>query len=165
MMSLFRFAVAVMVLCSVAACQTRVEALSESDRRAVTEAVMAGMMSYAEALGALDSARVLGHYVAGPEFRLASDGSAYSYTDMEKIIGGLRAKLKSTAVRWDTLAVTALGRDAAFVHAPFRRTDTDMSGAVARIRGNATWVWVRRDGAWRMLYGHGDHYPDSSAVR
>ncbi|MEQ1691676.1 MAG: DUF4440 domain-containing protein, partial [Gemmatimonas sp.] len=121
--------------------------------------------SYAEALSVLDSARVLGHYVAGPEFRLASDGSSYSYRDMQKILGDLRAKFQSAGVRWDTLAVTVLGRDAAFVYAPFRRTDTDKGGGVARIRGNATWVWVRRDGAWHMLYGHGDHYPDSSVSR
>jgi len=164
-MSLRSSAVAVLGICSALACQPRAEAPSDDERRAVSDAVMAGMLSYAEALGALDSARILSHYVVGPEFRLASDGSAYSFAEMEQIIGGLRTMLRSTIVRWDTLAVTVLGRDAAFVHAPFRRTDTDLSGAVHRIRGNATWVWVRRDGAWRMLYGHGDHYPDTSAVR
>lgn len=164
-MSLFRRVGAVVLVCSASACQSREQALSDGERRAVTEAVTAGMISYAEALSVLDSARVLGHYVAGPEFRLASDGNSYSYTDMQKILGDLRAKFQSAGVRWDTLAVTVLDRDAAFVYAPFRRTDTDKAGGVARIRGNATWVWVRRDGAWHMLYGHGDHYPDSSVSR
>jgi len=147
------------------ACQPQVQALSDAARREVIESVTAGMTSYAEALSVLDSARVLGHYVAGPEFRLASDGNSYSYTDMQKIIGSVRAKLQSSGVRWDTVAVTVLGRDAAFVYAPFRRTDVDKTGAVTRIRGNATWVWVRRDGTWHMLYGHGDHYPDTAMVR
>lgn len=80
------------------------------------------------------------HHVAAPEFRLASDGNSYSYTDLQKILGDLRAKFQSAGVRWDTVAVTVLGRDAAFVYAPFRRTDTDKAGGVARIRGNATWV-------------------------
>jgi len=154
-----------MLIGSASACQPPEQALSDSERRAVTEAVTAGMISYAEALSALDSARVLGHYVTGPEFRLASDGNSYSFTDMQKIIGDFRSSFRSSDVRWDTLAVTVLGRDAAFVYAPFRRTDTDNAGVVARIRGNATWVWVQRDGAWQMLYGHGDHYPDTTAVR
>jgi ketosteroid isomerase-like protein len=164
-MSLLRRAVTVVGTCSVLACQPGAEAFSDSERQGVTAAVTAGMISYAEALGALDSARVLGHYVASPEFRLASDGNSYSHSDMKTVLGGLRAKFQSLDVRWDTLVVTVLDRDAAFVYAPFRRTDTDLAGGVARIRGNATWVWVRRNGSWRMLYGHGDHYPDTAAAR
>lgn len=164
-MHTLRRAAVVSLICASSACQSRDLPLSDSERRAVTDAVAVGMTSYAEALSLVDSSRVLGHYVAGPEFRLASDGNSYSYVDMQKIIGDLRVKYQSLGVRWDTVAVTVLDRDAAFVYAPFRRTDTDKSGGVTRIRGNATWVWVRRDGTWRMLYGHGDHYPDTAAVR
>lgn len=164
-MSVRLVAVAVLGVCSALSCQPAGEDPSDAERRAVAEAVTAGMRSYAEALGALDSARILSHYVAGSDFRLASDGRAYSYAEMEQVIGNLRTVLTATIVQWDTVAVTVLSRDAAFVYAPFRRTDTELSGAVHRIRGNATWVWVQRDGAWRMLYGHGDHYPDTSATR
>lgn len=148
-----------------AACQPTQEPFGEHERRAVTDSVRAGMASYAEALGSLDAERILGHYVAGAEFRLASDGNTYSYADMQGVLGALRGAYRALGVRWDTLAVTVLGPDAAFVYAPFRRADTASDGSVSRIRGVATWVWVRRDGAWRMLYGHGDHYPDSSAAR
>jgi len=36
---------------------------------------------------------------------------------------------------------------------------------VSRVRGVAPWVWVRRHGEWRMLYGHGDHYPDTEGAK
>jgi len=135
------------------------------DYTAVADTVRAGMLSYAKALNALDSARWLGHYVAGPEFRLVSDGNTYSYVDMQKVFGDSRRAFQAMGVTWDTIVVTPLSTDAALVYAPFRRADTDKSGALVRQRGVATWIWVRRDGAWRMLYGHGDHYPDTSASK
>ena len=155
-----------LVLMTVAcACQPVRDQLTDAERQAISDSVSAGMVSYANALTDLDSTRVLTHYVAGPACRLVSDGNTSFYVAMQKLIGGLRGTFQSSVVKWDTVAVTVLGRDAALVYAPFRRTDTDKQGTVARIRGIATWVWVRRDGAWRMLYGHGDHYPDTSTAR
>lgn len=123
------------------------------------------MASYAAALESLDSARILAHYIAGPEFRLVIDGTSNSYQDMQRIIGGLPRALRKEEVHWDTLAVTVLGPEAGLVYAPFRRVDTDIAGRVTRIRGVATWLWIRRNGQWRSVYGHGDHYPDTLANR
>jgi ketosteroid isomerase-like protein len=135
------------------------------DRAEVESAVQEGMASYAAALGTLDSARILSHYVAAPEFRLVSDGASYSYEGMQRLIGSLRGALRGSEVRWDTLVVTVLGPDAGLVYAPFRRVDTDTAGRVTRVRGVATWLWVRREGRWHSLYGHGDHYPDTTGAR
>lgn len=135
------------------------------DRTEVERSVREGMASYAAAIGTLDSARILGHYVAGSEFRLVADGASYTYADMQRLIGGLRRALHGSEVRWDTIAVTPLGPEAALVYAPFRRIDTDTGGRVVHLRGVATWLWVRRGGRWYSLYGHGDHYPDTTVKR
>jgi ketosteroid isomerase-like protein len=123
------------------------------------------MASYAAALEALDSARILRHYVADPEFRLVQDGTSLSYQDMLRVIGGLPRTFRKMEVHWDTLVVTPLGPDAGMVYAPFRRIDTDSAGRVTHLRGVATWLWVRRDGQWHSVYGHGDHYPDTTSKR
>lgn len=151
------------LLVTTGGCTPSAEHAPALDHAALADAVRAGMLSYAEALNALDSARLLGHYVAGPEFRLVSDGHTYSYQDMQKVFGDSREAFQALGVTWDTIVVTPLSPDAALAYAPFRRADTDKSGALVRVRGVATWIWVRRDGAWRMLYGHGDHYPDTTA--
>jgi uncharacterized protein (TIGR02246 family) len=117
------------------------------------------MANYAAALGTLKGDQVTGHYVDGGEFRLVSDGKSYSRTDIQNLIDGMAKVARGSEVKWDTIAVTALGPDAALAVAPFHRADTDTAGKVTRVWGVASWVWVRRDGSWRMLYGHGDHYP------
>jgi ketosteroid isomerase-like protein len=139
------------------------EATGAFDRAQVERSVRERMISYASALEALDSARILAHYVAGSEFRLVIDGASNSYEDMLRIIGNLPRALRKEEVHWDTLVVTALGPDAGLVYAPFRRVDTDTTGRVVRIRGVATWLWVRRDGQWHSVYGHADHYPDTAS--
>lgn len=153
------------LLVATAGCAPTAERSPAVDYNAVADTVRAGMVSYADALNAIDSVRWLGHYVASGDFRLVSDGHTYSYSDMQKVFGDTRRAFQALGVTWDTVIVTPLSQDAALVYAPFRRADTDKAGALVRVRGVATWIWVRRDGAWRMLYGHGDHYPDTSASK
>lgn len=131
----------------------------------IVAAVTAGMRSYAAALGTLQKDRIMAHYVEGPDFRLSSDGVVYTRETLSEVLAASSTKLSKMDVSWDSIRVTPLGPDAAFVIAPFRRADFAKSGAVEHIRGVATWVWVRQNGQWKMLYGHGDHYPDTPPLQ
>jgi hypothetical protein len=153
----------IVVLCACAPAERKLA--GSFDRAEVERSVRERMASYGAALEALDSARILGHYVTGSEFRLVIDGTSHSYQDMNRVIGNLPRALRREEVHWDTLVVTALGPDAGLVYAPFRRIDTDTAGRVTRIRGVATWLWIRRDGQWHSVYGHADHYPDTASTR
>lgn len=155
----------VMLVGAAVACQPTPVSLTDAQRRAIVDSVTSGMASYAVALGTLKGDQVTGHYVKGGEFRLVSDGKSYSRADIQNVIDGMAKVARGSEVTWDTIAVTALGPDAALAVAPFHRTDTDTAGKVTRIWGVASWVWVRRDDKWRMLYGHGDHYPDTTAKK
>lgn len=147
------------------ACQSPAPSLSAEGLRAQADTIRGRMDSYAAALVSLDPERILGHYVRGPEFRLHSDGQILSYDDMVSVAGGMRASLRSLEVHWDTVEVTSLGPDAAIAGAPFRRVLTDTAGTVTRDRGTASWVWVRRDGEWRSIHGHGVHIPEPAQPR
>jgi len=160
-----RLAHPVLLLLASVACQRPASQFTDAERRAVTDSVRAGMQSYADAVQALDPMRILGHYVPGADFRLVSDGTSYSYTDMQALADGLSKALRASEITWDSVSITPLSADAALAVAPFHRTDTDAAGTVAKAWGVASWVWVRRDGHWRMLYGHGDHYPDTTTTR
>lgn len=136
-------------------------ALTAAESAEIVAAVTAGMKSYAAALGSVQADRIAAHYVEGPEFRLTSDGTVYSRTALLEVLAGSAAKLHRMEVTWESITVTPLGPAAALAVAPFRRADFARDDTVSRNRGVASWVWVRRDGRWRMLYGHGDHYPDA----
>jgi ketosteroid isomerase-like protein len=34
---------------------------------------------------------------------------------------------------------------------------TDHDGVVHNVRGAVSWVWVHRDGAWKIIHGHAVH--------
>jgi ketosteroid isomerase-like protein len=52
-----------------------------------------------------------------------------------------------------------LAPDAALATALFAEAITAKDGTVVRQRGAATWLWRERDGEWKIVYGHVDHYP------
>lgn len=147
-----------------ASCSAPRPALTTADSREIVATVTAGMKSYAAALGSVQADRIAAHYVEGPEFRLTSDGVVYSRAALQEVLAGAAAKLSKMEVTWESITVTPLGPEAALAVAPFRRADFAKDGTVSRNRGVATWVWVRRAGHWRMLYGHGDHHPDAPAA-
>lgn len=134
--------------------------MTTTESSEIVAAVTVGMKSYAAALGSVQADRIAAHYVEGPEFRLTSDGTVYTREALRENLSSAGAKLNKMEVTWESITVTPLGSDAALAVAPFRRADFAKDGTVSRNRGVASWVWVRRDGRWRMLYGHGDHYPD-----
>lgn len=143
----------------VSSCSAPRTALTAAESQEIITAVTAGMKSYAAALGSVQVDRITAHYVEGPEFRLTSDGTVHSRATLLEVLAGL-SKLNKMEVNWESITVTPLAPGAALAVAPFRRVDFARDGTLSRNRGVATWVWVRRDGQWRMLYGHGDHYPD-----
>lgn len=144
-------------------CSAPRAALTAAEAQEIVATVTAGMRSYAAAIGSVQVDRITAHYVEGPDFRLTSDGTVYSRAALQELLAGSAARLNKMEVTWESITVTPLSAEAALAVAPFRRADFAKDGTTARNRGVATWVWVRRDGRWRMLYGHGDHYPDPPA--
>lgn len=144
------------------ACQSASGDFTPEAQAAQADTIRARMESYAAALAARDAERILSHYVQGPEFRLYVDGTLYTYDDMVGVASSMARTLSALEVRWDSVNVTSLGRGAAIAGATFRRVLTDTAGAVSRDRGTASWIWVRRDGQWRSIHGHGVHYAETT---
>lgn len=149
----------------VGSCGTSDASMSESEFRQVVDAVTAGMNSYAAALRMLEAGPIMAHYLESPEFRLTSDGTMYTRDAMRGVISGLAGTLSRMEVTWESITVTPLAPDVGLAVAPFRTSNVAKDDTVSRVRGVATWVWVRRNGEWRMLYGHGDHYPDTDSAK
>lgn len=139
--------------------------MSEAESREVVDSVTAGMKSYAAALGSLQRERIMAHYLESSDFRLTSDGAVHTREGMHEVLDGLATSLNRMDVTWQSITVTPLAPDAAVALAPFRTVNVAKDNTVSRVRGVATWVWVRRNGEWRMLYGHGDHYPDTEGAK
>ena len=82
----------------------------------------------------------------------------------DEIVGGVMSAfptLRSLEGGFSGLQIHVLAADAALATALFEETITTQDGTVVRQRGAATWLWRERDGSWRIVYGHVDHYPVS----
>ncbi len=147
---------------SLAGCGASQAALSDVERAALTDTIVAHMHEYLTVLATLDPQRVAPLYADDPDFRAYGDGQSLTRDGLLAAIGDLGEILRSFEAAWDTIEVTPLGRDAALAAARFRRTLTDTAGGAVRDWGTVTWVWVRREGEWQIIHGHAVHYPDST---
>ena len=94
-----------------------------------------------------------------PEYTMFADGSPVAYDD---VVAGSRefmAGLDLFHTEWTDLRTTALGPDAVLSSFLFRDSIVTTAGDLIQARGQTTFVWQRRGGEWRILFGHADHYP------
>lgn len=143
------------------ACQKGPEVVDDARAAAIVAAVEARMRSFEAAERARDAERLVAHFANVPEFHVYNDGQRVSYAEMAASIRGTFPGLRSIEGGFGDVHVAVCGPDHALVSATFRETVTDGSGAVARRRGAASWLWREIDGEWRIVYGHVDHRPDS----
>lgn len=158
--------VTLMAVTLVAACATPESApLTESERVAITDAVVAGMHDYEAAIKALDVQRVLAHYQSDSQFRFIDNETVYSYDSLGSLVQQLFGSLRGYDGGFGPIHVNVLSRDAAIADAPYTDVYTDTAGAVTRIQGMVTWVWVRGPSGWRITHGQAFSGPATTAPR
>jgi ketosteroid isomerase-like protein len=117
--------------------------------KAELESAMGG---YLDAQARRDGVAMNAFYADSPEFEalmngarqdLATtrDGNIAYYSGLREIQGG-----------FTQLATTLLAPDVGLITALRDQTMTDTLGAAVRHTGGASWVWVKRQDAWRILH-------------
>lgn len=141
------------------ACTPAEAPTADGELLALEDTIVSLMNGYAEALASLDAEAITAFYDEDPVFRVYVDGEVSTRADLAEQVAGLASALQSIEARWDDIHVTPLGHDAALGSSRFERTLVAASGDTIRDWGTATWVWVRRPAGWRIIHGHGAHYP------
>jgi len=134
--------------------------MSQTSHAAVTAAVLAAMRSFEAAERDRDAERLIAHFAPVPDFHVYNDGQRVSYEAMTEGLRQTLPTLRSIEGGFSDIHVIVLAEDAALATATFREAVTGADGQTARVRGAASWLWRRIDGAWRIVYGQADHYPD-----
>lgn len=124
-------------------------------------AIIAEVEAATWAFHAADTARSADGVIAllWPEYTMLVDGRRVEYDD---IVAGSRAFMSGIELfhtEWTDLQVTPVGPHAALASFVFRDSIVTKAGDVVRHRGPTTFLWERRNGEWRLLYGDSDHYP------
>ena len=134
--------------------------MDAAERSTIAAEVEARVRSFESAQRARDAEALLAFFEAGPGFHLYNDGQRITYEMMAAGVRQAFPTLRSIEGGFEGLEILVLGHDAALATAAFREAVTDAAGDTHRQRGAASWLWRRIDGAWRIVYGHVDHYPD-----
>lgn len=133
--------------------------MTADELAALNDTVVALMNSYADALMSLDPDSITAFYADEPAFRIYLDGQRLSREELVAQAAQMPSVLQSLEATWGDIEVTPLGRDAALGASRFERTVVNVAGDTVRDWGTATWVWVRQSDRWRLIHGHGVHYP------
>ncbi len=159
------FRIALAVAWATACAQPGAAPLTDSDRAAIADSVTAGMRAYEDAIKAKDVQRVLGLYGDSAQFRFIDNETVVSYAALRSMLPQLFGSLRSYGGGFGSIHVNVLSRDVALADAPYVDIFTDTTGAVTRIRGAVTWIWLRGPGGWRIVHGQAYGTPDTPARR
>lgn len=93
-----------------------------------------------------------------PEFTMLSDGNHITYERIKKSSRAFMLSLESFNTEWDSLRIIPLGNNHAISSFIFTDSIVAKDGTITQSRGPNTFVWERRDGKWKVIYGDADHY-------
>lgn len=94
-----------------------------------------------------------------PEFTMLVDGHPITYEDVETGSKSFMASLKTFHTEWKDLKIIPLGEQHAISSFTFTDSIVAKDGTITQSTGPNTFVWEKRDGQWKVIYGDADHYP------
>lgn len=165
----------VFLLCFAFGCQNKAEkatskqetgersAVGAEEREKIVSEVTTAMNSYMAAIKALNVDKAISHYAQEAEFRVFSDGKILDYEGWLSQAKADFSQFSGVEGEWQGITVVILGPGVAAAAAPFRETLIDKAGQRTAIKGTVTWIWVRRESGWKILYGHGTHELDTGS--
>lgn len=94
-----------------------------------------------------------------PEYTMFVDGNRVGYDDVSSGSRAFMADLATFHTEWTDLKVVPLGPNNAIASFIFSDSIVTKNGDLTQSRGPNTFVWQKRNGEWKIIYGDADHYP------
>lgn len=130
----------------------------EIDKEKLREEMRAFIHSYGKAVEGMDVPRTQEHFADDPEFVVVADGTTYDSEQMQALVrDNFYLGLKKVELQWDTLLVKILNRNQAVAYFKITQSLTDINSKKFKVRAEATFIARKRNGVWKILYGHANH--------
>ncbi|BFP39291.1 hypothetical protein FGF1_01360 [Flavobacteriaceae bacterium GF1] len=97
-----------------------------------------------------------------PEFTMLVDGNYITYEEVETGTKTFMESLEAFHTEWKDLNIIPAGDHHAISSFIFIDSIVAKDGTITQSRGPNTFVWEKRNGQWKVLYGDADHYPISN---
>lgn len=93
-----------------------------------------------------------------PECTMLIDGHRINYQDLSQGSRQFMSNLDQFHTEWNDLKIIPVAENAAIASFIFKDSIIDKSGNLTYAKGPNTFLWQKRNGEWRVLYGDADHY-------
>ena len=152
-----------LVVCTIVsflfACQVNPDqsAKQEFDDQKIIDEVTQAVWSFHKADTMRDAEAVIN--LIWPEIIMMVDGHNLDYDEISE---GSRNFMKSISLfhtEWKNLIIKPLCTEIAISSFYFRDSIINNAGILTRSEGPNSFVWEKRSGEWRVIYGDADHYP------
>ena len=94
-----------------------------------------------------------------PEFTMLVDGNYIAYQDVKTGTKAFMESLKSFHTVWNDLRIIPIGKHHAISSFIFTDSLVAKNGTITQSKGPNTFIWEKRNGKWKVIYGDADHYP------
>ena len=152
--------VLLLVCVGLSGCPSRQSVTELEDAR---QSMLALMQSLRDTAVKLDAEGVIALMDSSSEFFVYEDGKAFNYDEFVREERAGFLAFKSHELSWDSLHVSVVSPDVCVALASFHQALIDTSGVEIRLRGEGTYVAVRRGTKWRFLYLHAWHQLDTAS--
>ena len=129
----------------------------EIDSVEIIEQVKSQVDAFHKADTTLNSEGVLD--LLWPEFTMLVDGNYVAYDDIRENSPKFMASLESFYTEWKNLRIVPIGNEHAISSFIFIDSIIAKDGTITQSKGPNTFVWEKRNGNWKVIYGDADHYP------
>jgi ketosteroid isomerase-like protein len=122
------------------------------DTAKANKEVLATLKDYVAALKQLDISKTVSYYSKTKDFLVYDNGKAWNY---EEFVGGLKtsfSQIKEALVSYDSIYVRSIAENAVLTTGPFHQTLTSSDDRDFHFDGTASFVWLKRDGQWKLTY-------------
>ena len=131
--------------------------LKEIDSKALIEQVENQVMAFHTADTSLNAQGIVD--LLWPEFTMLADGNHVKYEEVKIGSKMFMESLATFHTEWDDLKIIPLGNNHAISSFIFTDSLVAKDGKVTQSKGPNTFVWEKRNGEWKVIYGDADHYP------
>jgi hypothetical protein len=107
---------------------------------------------YIAALKLLDLSKTISYFSNSKDFLVFDNGKAWNY---EEFTAGLKtsfSQIKKAFVSYDIIYVLSIDENAVLTTGPFHQTLTNSDDRVFNFDGTASFIWLKRDGQWKLTY-------------
>jgi hypothetical protein len=118
---------------------------------ALLQEVDSAMAGYLHAQAARDWSGMNSYYLDAPNFAALMNGKRQDLQSTRSSNVEYYGSLRAISGGFTDLRYVALGPEAVVVSGVRDQTMTDTTGVSVRHTGGASWVWVKRDGSWRIV--------------